>query len=86
MSAGGQREGDGAHAIVTPGTRYVVSLGKDEVAQLAVAGSLCLAAPRFIAMPDPVFVTGIDFASSEDDYAESVWGASLRSPSEVADK
>lgn len=53
MTAAGDREGDGAHAIVPAhattgqGTRYVVSLGRDEQAQLAVAGSLTLAAPRF---------------------------------------
>jgi hypothetical protein len=68
------------------GTRYVVSLGKDEVAQLSVAGSLCLAAPRFVAMPDPVFITEPELEYVEDVYAAPGWTTSLRSPSEAADK
>lgn len=88
MSAAGCREGDGGHAIVAhePGTRHVVSLGKDEIAQLAVAGSLCLAAPRFAAIPDPELITEPELDYLEDVHAAPGWTTSLRPSTAVADK
>lgn len=38
---------------MTPGARYIVSLGRDEEAQLAVSGSLTLAAARFQRLDPP---------------------------------
>ena len=73
---------------MTPGTRYLVSLGRDEEAQLAVAGSLTLAAARFIRQP--VYLDPRDqfdgLPSSGDAYAAMSWDTSLRGkPEESAD-